>query len=247
MFWLLNLFLLLFFISGFAVGKHPWFTLDRVDKYVILNSILLILMVFTSLMILFVLELFPQNIAAIFMMGIYTMIAGFFIGYSTRLWRLKIKGGKILYQHRSFWTDHAPNIFAILLILFGLYRSSLLTDQIVTGIRITSGISLMSFGVFSWFFKVVPEYRSKGILLLDRLIEWEKVLSWRWVSDAAISIEYIVIEDTQTQRIREFSTSIPLDEKKEIENLLKSKMDEYSEERKSLLFEGSDHSNATQL
>lgn len=235
--WLLNLFLLFFLVTGFTVGNHPWFTLDRVDKYTLLNTILISLLFFTTLMALYAMELFPQNIAANFMMGLYTLISGFFIGYTTRLWKLKKLGGKILYQHRSFWIDHAPNILAIILILFGLYRTSLLTDQVLTGIRITSGISLVCFGLLSWLFKVVPEFRSKGVFLIDKLIKWERVISWKWVSDAALSIEYIVNDQIDNQRIREFTTSIPLDEKKEIEKLLKSKMDEYADERKNLLFE----------
>ena len=233
--WLLNLFLLLFLISGFTVGNHPWFTLDRLNKYIVLNTALSVLLLFTCLIVLYSLGFFPQNIAATFMMGMYTLITGFFLGYTIRLWKLKNKGSKILYQHRSFWIDHAPNILAIILILYGLYRTSLMTDQVVTGIRLTSGMSLMGFGVFSWFFKVVPEFRTKGVLLLDRLIEWDKVISWNWVSDSALSIEYIVIERNQDGRIREFITSIPLDEKKEIESLLKSKMEEYSEEREKIL------------
>lgn len=240
--WLLNLFLLFFLITGFTGGNHPWFTLDRLNKYVILNSTLSVLLVFTCLMVLYALGFFPQSAAAPFMMGIYSMIAGFFLGYTTRLWKLKKRGGEILYQHRSFWIDHAPNILAIILILFGFYRTSLITDQTVTGIRLTSGISLMCFGVFSWFFKVVPEFRSKGVLLLDRLIEWDKVISWNWHSDSALSIEYIVDEESEHERIREFITSIPLDEKKEIESILKSKMDEYSDERKKILYKNSDSS-----
>lgn len=243
--WLLNLFLLFFLISGFTGGNHPWFTLDRLNKNVILNSTLSILFVFTCLMVLYALGWFPQNVAATFMMGVYTMLTGFFLGYTTRLWKLKKRGDKILYQYRSFWIDHAPNIIAIILILFGLYRTSLITDQAVTGIRLTSGISLMSFGIFSWFFKVVPEYRSKGVLLLDRLIEWDKVISWNWVSDSALSIEYIVGENDQNQRIREFATYIPFDEKKEIEYLLKSKMEEYAEEREKILFKNPDESDSS--
>lgn len=238
--WLLNLFLLFFLITGFTGGNHPWFTLDRLNKYVILNTALSILLIFTCLIVLYSLGFFPQDVAATFMMGIYTLITGFFLGYSTRLWKLKKRGSTILYQHRSFWIDHAPNILAITLIIFGLYRTSLITDQAVTGIRLTSGISLMSFGIFSWFFKVVPEFRTNGVLLLDRLIEWEKVISWNWVSDSALAIEYIVVDNIHQERIREFSTSIPLDEKKEIESLLESKMEEYSEERKKILFKNSD-------
>jgi len=244
--WLLNLFLLFFLITGFTVGNHPWFTLDRLNAYIVLNTVLSVLLIFTTLMVLYVMGFFPQNIAAIFMMGLYTMISGFFFGYATRLWKLKKRGAKILYQHRSFWIDHAPNILAIVLILFGLYRTALITEQMITGIRLTSGISLMSFGFFTWLFKVVPEFRSNGVLLLDRLIGWENVISWNWISDGALSIEYIINEGPHEQRIREFVTSIPLDEKKEIENVLNLKMDEYSEERKNLLIEKSNNSGISQ-
>lgn len=121
---------------------------------------------------------------------------------------------------------------ALAIILFGIYRTAVLTDHVITGIRVTSGISLISFGMFTWTLKAVPEFRSKGVILLDRYILWEEVISWRWIGEDILGIEYLVEEENIEERIKEFSTTIPEIERKEIEMILKSKMDEYFEERK---------------
>lgn len=234
--WILNLFLLFIFLAGIFSGRQPWFTLHRLNKSNVLNGTLIVLAGFTLLMLLYVLDFFPQSVAAPFMMAIYSLIAGFFIGYALRLLNLRNKSGRLLYQHRSFWIDHAPNFLAIILIIYGIFRTAVLTDQPVTGIRITSGISLISFGIFTWTLKAVPEFRSKGVLLLDRYIRWDEVIAWKWQSESVLEIEYIAQESSKNERIREFLTSIPEDERKEIEITLKAKMDEFDEERKNMLF-----------
>jgi len=234
--WIINLLLLFVFFAGVFFGHQPWFTLHRLNKSNVLNGTLIVLAGFTLLMLLYVLGFFPQSVAAPFMMALYIFIAGFFIGYAFRLLNLRNKSGPLLYQHRSFWIDHAPNFLAIILILYGIFRTALLTDQPVTGIRVTSGISLISFGIFTWTLKAVPEFRSKGVLLLDRYIRWEEVIAWNWQSESVLEIEYIAQESSKNERIREFVTSIPEDERKEIEIILKSKMDEFDEERKKVLF-----------
>lgn len=238
--WILYLFLFLTAVAGCYVGFQKWFTFDRLNKNNVLNGTLIILSLFTLLMILYILGLFPQSIAAPFMMVFYSFLGGFFLGYAARLYNLRQESGQILYQHRSFWVDHAPNLLAAVIILFGIYRTAVLTDQLITGIRVTSGISLISFGLFSWTLKAVPEFRSQGILLLDRYILWEEVISWRWISEDILGIEYLAAEDKDDERIKEFSTTIPQPERKEIELILKSKMDEYFEERKKRLFNEND-------
>ncbi|MEX0646410.1 MAG: hypothetical protein WEA56_04525 [Balneolaceae bacterium] len=233
--WILSLFLILIAIfSGYA-GSQTWFSLDRLSRENVLNSTLIILVVFTLLMVAYVLGFFPQFIAAPFMMIIYSVIAGFFFGYAGRMLKIRSVAENILYQHRSFWIDHAPNLLAILLVLYGIFRTGLLTDQPMTGIRITSGVSLISFGFFTWTLKAVPEFRSKGVILLDRLIRWEHILSWGWQSESVLAIEYIIEEKKEEERIRQFVTSIPEEDRKEIELILKSKMDEFYEERKKKL------------
>lgn len=238
--WILNLFLFLTAIAGGYVGYQPWFRFDRLNKNNVLNGTLVILFFFTLLMILYSIGFFPQSVAAPFMMILYSFLAGFFFGYAGRLYNLRKESGQVLYQYRSFWIDHAPNLLAIAIILFGIYRTAVLTDQAITGIRVTSGISLIGFGIFTWTLKAVPEFRSKGVILLDRNIVWEEVISWHWISEEVLSIEYIGEEKSDEERIKEFSTIIPETERKEIETILKSKMDEFSDERKKRLLRKED-------
>jgi len=233
--WILNLFLFFTAIAGIYAGFQPWFKFDRLNKNIVLNGALVILLIFTVLMILYVLGLFPQSVAAPFMMFLYSFLGGFFLGYAARLYNLRKESGQMLYQHHTFWVDHAPNLLAAAIILLGMYRTAVLTDQLITGIRVTSGISLISFGIFTWTLKAVPEFRSKGVILLDRYILWEEVIAWHWVSEEVLGIEYLVEEDKRSERIKEFSTTIPQLDRKEVEMILKSKMDEYFEERKKRL------------
>ncbi len=79
--------------------------------------------------------------------------------------------------------------------------------------------------------------RDFSLLVLDRYILWEEVIAWRWVSEEVLGIEYIVEEAKDNERIKEFTTTIPQLERKEIEMILKSKMDEYFEERKKRLLD----------
>lgn len=238
--WILNLFLLFTAIAGGFMGAQPWFKFDRLNKTNVLNGTLITLLAFTLLMVLYVLGLFPQYIAAPFMMVLYSFLGGFFMGYAIRLYNIRQESGHVLYQYRTFWVDHAPNLLAIALILFGIYRTGILTDQFITGIRVTSGVSLICFGIFTWTLKAVPEFRSNGVILLDRHIIWEEVISWSWVSEEVLAIEYLIEENPYEERIKEFSTTIPQEDRKEIEVILKSKMDEYFEERKKRLLDEED-------
>lgn len=234
--WIFVLFLVLvLFVSAYA-GSRTWFTLDRLTRENVLNAALIVLAGFTLLMIAYVTGFFPQSVAAPFMMIVYTLITGFFAGYAVRMYRHRSRSGTILYQHRSFWIDHAPNFLSVILLLYGLYRTALLTDQLVTGIRVTSGLSLMSIGLFMWTLKAVPEFRSLGILLLDRYIHWKYVISWHWSSESVVTIEYVAKDIEDDQRLRQFSTAVPDEDRKEIEVVLKSKMEEFSEERQDVLF-----------
>lgn len=238
--WILNLFLFLTAVAGGYAGFQPWFRFERLNKNNVLNGTLGILLGFTLLMILYTIGVFPQSVAAPFMMILYSFLAGFFFGYAGRLYNLRKESGQVLYQYRSFWVDHAPNLLAVAIIVFGIYRTAVLTDQAITGIRVTSGVSLIGFGMFTWTLKAVPEFRSKGVILLDRFIMWEEVISWRWISEEILGMEFLLEEKKDDERIKEFTTTIPETERKEIETILKSKMDEYFEERKKRLLKEED-------
>ncbi|WP_340103742.1 hypothetical protein [Rhodohalobacter sp. 8-1] len=229
--WIYIIFLSALFIGGLYTGERPFFQLRKLTTSMVLNISLVVLVFFTALMIAFIVGVFPQSIAAPMMAGLYILLAGFFAGYAFRLYKLRSDSGTILYQNRSFWIDHAPNLLAIGLIVYGIYRTSVLTDLPITGIRFSSGMSLISFGILGWTLKVVPEFRSSGILFLDQFIPWKKVLSWRWHTDDVVLVEYIQSEEKNEDRIKQFVTAIPPDEKKEIELVLKSKMDEFADQR----------------
>ncbi|CAN5363842.1 hypothetical protein BH23BAC3_BH23BAC3_13970 [soil metagenome] len=229
--WIYIIFLSVLFISGIFAGERSWFSLRKLTPDTVLNLVLAVLIVFTAMMISFILDIIPQSAAAVIMAGLYILLAGFFAGYAWRLFRIRMEGGAILYQHRSFWVDHAPSLFAIALIVYGVFRTSVLGAQPVTAIRFTSGLSLICFGILGWTLKVVPEFRSKGILFLDQFIPWKKVLSWKWHNEDVVLVEYIVPEKNSDKRIKQFVTSVPPEEQKEIETVLISKMNEYAEER----------------
>lgn len=234
---------IIYLISAFAggfTGFQSWIRVERLNKNNLLNAILIALFIFTILMAAYLTGVFPQAVAAPFMAAIYSFLAGFFTGYAVRLILLRTNTGTILYTHQSFWIDHAPNLLSLLIILFGLYRTAILTSEPVTDIRLTSGISLMCFGFFGWTIKLVPDFRSKGILLFDKKIPWQQVIAWHWYSENVLQIEYISNIGKKSEGVKEFLTSIPEDERLEIETILESKMDEHSDQRQKLLLKDSE-------
>ncbi len=223
------------YLAGGLLGYKPYFRLDKLTKRNVLNSILLVLVVFTALLVAYNTGFFPQFVAAPFMVFSYLLLAGFFSGYAFRLMKIKSRSGALLYSYRSFWTDHAPALLSIVIILFGLYRTGFFTDDPVTAIRLSSGLSLICFGFLGWTFKAVPDFRSGGIILLDQIIEWKHVIAWHWHSENVIKIEYLSGTDQIVRNVKEFLTSIPEDERVDIETILRSKMEEFEEERNQLL------------
>ncbi len=222
-------------LAGGFCGYHPWFRLEILNKKRLLNLLLAITAIFTLLMTGYVTGYFPQAVAAPFMTFLYSFIAGFFAGYGYRLIQLRISSGNLLYVHRSFWIDHAPGLAAVLIMIYGIYRTSILTDDPVTAIRITSGLSLVAFGFFGFTLKIVPEFRSRGILFLDKTIPWKQILAWRWHHEDVICIEYLYKPGTQEEQVREFFTSIPGEDRAQIETVLESKMEDARDERNQLL------------
>lgn len=229
--WIYITFLTVLFAAGLYLGERPYFQLRMLTPSVVLNVALAVLLLFTGFMIAYIIGLFPQFIAAPMMAGLYITLAGFFAGFAFRLFKKRSKGGTILYQHRSFLIDHAPNLLAIALIIYGIYRTAVLTELPITGIRFSSGLSLICFGVLGWTIKVVPEFRSDGILFLDQYIPWKRVLAWQWHTDEVVLIEYVVSDLDKDNRIKQFVTSVPPDEKKEIELVLTSKLEEFADAR----------------
>src|SRR5699024_6373244 len=105
----------------------------------------------------------------------------------------------------SFWTDIAPNLIAIFLVAYGIYRTGVLTLGPFTGISITSGLSLVGFGFWGWTVHVVPEFRKEGLLMLDQFVPWKQVVAYKWKSEESLQIDYL----TRNKKLSEFVTYIP--------------------------------------
>jgi hypothetical protein len=173
---------------------------------------------------------FPEAIAGAVMANVYASLFGFFSGAAIQQFQQKREFGEILYVNRSFWTDIFPNLVALGIILFGIQRTALLSDLPFTPIRVTSGLSIIAVGAYSFTIRLVPEIRKKGLILLDRKISWENFFTYSWYSEGVIEIEY-KLNDT----IRSFKTMIPDEDELFVEKILSEKIaeklekDEFSE------------------
>jgi len=212
-------------------GYRNYLRLKHLNRSSVVNTLLAAFLVLTALSILQWFEIISQDLAAKFTMGLYSAAAGFFVGNGFKMIAQKNKAGKVEYVYRSFWVEMAPNLISIFLVAFGIYLTDLFTESPFTGIGITSGISLIGFGFFGWTIRLVPEFRYKGILILDHFIEWKKVMGYEWRTEGAVCINYY----TEKNQIYEFTTSIPPEDQLLIERLLSRKIKEHEEERKDML------------
>lgn len=234
---LLIIVLVIIFIAALWLGHRRLFRLEHLSRNLVVNGFLTVMIILTIMTIAHWMGLFPQPVAARVTMGLYTAAGGFFFGYGLKLLRLRNDAGAIEYIYWSFWTDVAPNLIAMLLVAYGIYRSGLLTLGPFSGIGITSGLSLIGFGFWGWTVRVVPEFRNKGLLMLDHLVSWAEVVSYSWQSEDVLRIDYL----TQNKKISEFVTYIPPEDQLLLERILGKKITEYEEERKKAMLETDDN------
>ncbi|MGM0545738.1 MAG: hypothetical protein ACQEST_03370 [Bacteroidota bacterium] len=221
------------FVLSCWMGYRRILRLQHLNQQRVINGFIGAMLILTILSIGQWMELISQDIAAHFTMFLYCLVAGFFVGFALKMVSLKQRISEIEYVYRSFWTDAAPNIIAILIIVFGLYRTGILHFGPYTGIGITSGLSLLGFGFWGLTVKVVPEFREKGILILDQCVSWKKVVAYRWDSENVLLIEYYTLDD----KLTDFTTFIPPEDELAIERLLAKKLKEYHQDRKEMMDE----------
>jgi uncharacterized membrane protein len=223
-----------FIFLGFVyLGYRRTLRLDHLNQTRVINGLILAVVAITVLSLGHWLGFFSQSLASKIIMGAYSLASGFFLGYGLQLLLLRRRNGNLEYMYRSFWTDIAPNLIFIVLFAFGLFRTGLFRFTYFTGIEVTSGCSLLAFAFLGWTVHIVPEFRGKGILILDQFIEWKKVVSYRWISEETLQIDYY----TDFNQISDFKTYIPSGDELIIERLLGRKMKEHEKERKNLLLE----------
>lgn len=229
--YLLISFLGLAFIGSFWVGYKRMLRLSYLSQQRVINGFIAAMIVLTLITLAEGIGLVSEEISARFTMFLYITVAGFFCGFTGQMMKLRQEMKSTEYVYRSFWTDAAPNLIAVLLIAFGLYRTGLFTFGPYTGIGITSGISLFSFGLFGFTLRIVPEFRRKGILILDQYVPWKKVVSYHWESEEVLQIDYYTSEN----KITDFTTYIPQDDKLILEQFLGKKLKEHEQERKKMM------------
>ncbi len=173
-------------------------------------------------------DIFTQSVAIKATMILYSIAAGFFAGYGIKLIRLRGKAGALEYMYRSPWIDVAPNLVAAALFVFGIYRTGILSGGPFIGIGITSGVSLIAFAFLGWTVHIVPEFRLKGILLIDQYIKWDKLVTFDWISENTLRVEYF----TKDRQISDFQTYVSEEDQSIIERILREKMEDYEEERR---------------
>tara|TARA_R110000868_G_scaffold304437_21_gene565413 strand:- start:45232 stop:45768 length:537 start_codon:yes stop_codon:yes gene_type:complete len=174
---------------------------------------------------LFKIEILSEAIGGAIITNVYASIFGFFTGSSINQYNTRVNSGKVLYCHRSFISEFLPVIVALGIILFGIYRSALFSELPATPIRISTGLSLIGIGLWGITLRPVPEFRIKGIVLLDSVVDWQNMLSYEWFTEEILEIDY-----TQDDSIRSFKTLIPPENQLKVERLLSKKMKEKLEE-----------------
>lgn len=229
--YLLLIFLAITFVLAFGMGFRRIFRLQHLNKRRIINGFLGAIIVLTLLSIGQWLELLSPNVAAQFTMLLYCLTAGFFCGFATKMIVLRRNVKAIEYVYRSFWTEAAPTFISILIILLGIYRTGLVNFDPYSGIGITSGLSLLGLGFLGLTIKIVPEFRRKGILILDQFVPWKSVIAYHWQSDDVLQIDYY----TNRKKLTDFTTYIPPEDQLLIERLLGKKLKEHEDERKQTI------------
>ena len=170
------------------------------------------LLLLAGLLFLFWLGVITMVMAEQLTVGLYSIACGLFLGGSLKNVLINKQQGAVEYLYSSLLTTVIPKALAVIIIAFGIYRTDLLLDHPVTPIGLSSGISLVAFGLYGWSLKFVPEFCRKGILFLDDYISREDVLSYSWHQESVIQIEYYN-SDEELCKLRTF---IPPDDKNRI-------------------------------
>lgn len=206
-------------IAGLGLGIKKLFYLDQIAPRRFLSIAAAILLVFFILRILHDHGFFPEAVAGGFMASLYAFVAGFLFGTARWQYRDKNKLGIIEYINRSFASDILPNLIALTLIIAGIARSSVLGAQAITPIRVSSGLSLIAFGVLGLTVRLIPEFRKKGFILLDRSVLWEDFIAYQWVGENVLELEFEFGAELKIYR-----TVIPVEDRKKTELLLNKKL-----------------------
>lgn len=218
MIWTISTAVLVFLISIW-LGTKRFLKLEQITGRRFLFIGTLSLLLFLLLRYLNDLGYFPEPIAAGFITNVYASFAGFFIGAGVDQYNMKKALGDIEYVNTAFISNLLPNLIALTLVILGIARTSIFDQLPITPIRIASGISLISIGLYAITLRITPELRKKGFVILDREIPWKNLISYSWFQEQVIELEF----EYEGVIVVHRSIVAPEDEK-EVEQLLAKKM-----------------------
>jgi len=219
--------LALAFLLSFLIGYRRMLRLQHLNQPRVINGFLGAMIILTLMSAGQWMEIISRDLAREFTMLLYCLMGGFFFGFALKMFLLRQETKPVEYVYRSFWTEAAPRILAVLIIFFGIFQIGLIAPSPYTGIGIASGLSLLGFGCFGIAVKIVPEFRTKGVLILDQLVPWKNVVAYEWESEHVLQIDYY-----QGEKLTDFTTYIPPEDQLTIERLLGKKLKQYEQERK---------------
>lgn len=223
MIWTISTAVLVFLISNW-LGTKRYLKLDKITGRRFLLVSILALLLFLILRYINDLGYFPQPVAAAFMTNIYASISGFFLGAAYDQYQMKKSLGSIEYVNSAFISELLPNLIALTLIILGIARTSILDQLPITPIRMASGLSLITIGVYAITLRITPEFRKKGFVILDREIPWKDLIAYKWYEEEIIELEF-----KYQNLIRIHRSVVPQEDEKEVEQLLAKKMIEKME------------------
>jgi hypothetical protein len=222
------LILLFALLIGAVSAYQHWIDIGKLNRRNLLITGLILVMMYGALGMATWLEWLEPVVIEYAAMILYALATGLFVGGGVALLTMRSKAGLPEYAQPHFMTDGLPNFLAVAIVAYGIYRTSMMHPGQLTWLSLTSGLSLVGFGFYGWCIEVLPEFRANGIILLDQYIPWSRVISYRWDSEDILTVEYH--PNDKEEAICEFHTSIPPENRRTMEQLIKRKLDEFGKD-----------------
>lgn len=211
-------------VTGLVAGYRRWISFENLNKQraLAIFSVIISIMILTG--ILSMSHIISRTTAELTTGALYLLFAGYFLGSTIRLLLFARTAGPVEYRQSSPLIRHLLNFLALAIIFYGLYRTHLLTSHPGDLLSWSSGISLICFGVYGWRLRLIPEFRKKGLLILDQWIPWRQLIGYQWYTEETIQIDY----RRSNEHISDLKTGIPPRDQLFMERLLRKKMDQFA-------------------
>ena len=213
--------LILATLAGLITGYQQWLSFESLNRRRVITFLVAITGIIIISGILQQAGLIAETTVEYFTVALYEAFAGYFIGAAVKLVFMVRQAGRLEYTQSNYLTRYLPGLFALCIIIYGLYRTNMFTTHPSTLLSWSSGASLICFGLYGWQLRIIPEFRDQGLLILDMWIPWKQVISYEWHTEESIRIDYT----RSDEHISEIKSFIPPEDQLTIERLLRNKMD----------------------